>query len=201
VPEDKQRGAWRQSVYQVDDSPRYSGVARWEHFGNYSSWEGDEGWRPLPRREFSVRDDYHVLVGVNSHIILPTGWVHEQQNLKVVLAENGKPRANEPVLAREFGYNRYERIKDFDWSAGDRYLTRTEPLWKTVREEWQALIARGKPLSLRGAPDKDQLFLPLFEHAEKLNEGQAVPLAETKRFAKQAITDYLRAPSKTAGSN
>ncbi|MGH8717830.1 MAG: DUF6607 family protein [Burkholderiales bacterium] len=148
VSEDERGGAWRQSVYQVDDSPRYSGVARWNHFGNYSSWESGEGWRPLPRREFSDRDDYDILASTNRHMILPTGWVPEQQNLKVALGEDGKPRANEPVLAREFGYNRYERIKDHDWSAGDRYLERTEPLWKVVREQWSALLARKGPLVL-----------------------------------------------------
>ncbi|MGH8729538.1 MAG: DUF6607 family protein, partial [Burkholderiales bacterium] len=159
------------------------------------------GWRPLPRREFSVRDDYDVLAGTNRHIILPTGWVHEQQNLKVALGEDGKPRANEPVLAREFGYNRYERIKNHDWSAGDRYLERTEPLWKAVRAQWSALLARDKPLVLRGAPDKDQLFLPLFEHAQKLDEGEKIPAEKSKSFARKAVANYLLAPVNKAGVN
>ncbi|MDQ3196076.1 MAG: hypothetical protein M3Q32_06820 [Pseudomonadota bacterium] len=199
VPEDSQRGAWRQSVYQVDDSPRYSGVARWQHFGNLSSWESPEGWRPLPRREFSVRNDYHVLIGTNRHIILPTGWVHEQQNLKVALGEDDKPRAAEPVIAREFGYNRYERIQEFDWSAGDRYLASTAPLWKAVRKEWADLIAGEQPLRLRAAPDKDQLFIPLFEHAEKLVEGEKVSTAATAAFAAKAVADYLREPGQITG--
>lgn len=199
VPEDERKHAWRQSVYQVDDSPRYSGVARWNHFGNYSSWESKEGWRPLPRREFSVRNDYDVLAGTNRHTILPAGWVHEQQNLKVALDADGQPRANDPVLAREFGYNRYERIADFDWSAGDRYFERTKPLWKAVRDQWSALLARDEPLALRGAPDKDQLFVPLFEHAQKLNDGEKVPQSETANFAKEAVNAYLVASSKQAG--
>ena len=201
VPQDQRRGAWRQSVYQVDDSPRYSGVARWRHFGNLSSWESGEGWRPLPRREFSVRDDYDVLVGTNRHIILPTGWVHEQQNLKVVLDDNGQPRATDPVLAREFGYNRYERIEDYDWSAGDRYLERTEPLWRAVREQWSSLLARKEPLRLRGAPDKDQLFMPLFEHAEKLAQGENVALSATQGFAKNAVADYLLESNTASASD
>jgi hypothetical protein len=88
-PVENAAGAWRQSVFQVDDSPRYSGVGRWEHFGNYSTWTGGEGWRPLPRREYSVRDDYQVLIGSNRHTITPTGWVHEQQNNKVALDPAG----------------------------------------------------------------------------------------------------------------
>ena len=43
---------WSQSVYQVDDSPRYQAVGSWQHTGNHSSWLSGETWRPLPRREF-----------------------------------------------------------------------------------------------------------------------------------------------------
>jgi hypothetical protein len=194
------KAAWRQSVYQVDDSPRYAGTGRWHHLGNYSSWESEEGWRPLPRREFSVRSDYHVLAGTNRHIILPTGWVHEQQNLKVVLDAEGQPRATDPVLAREFGYNRYDRIEGVDWSAGDRYIERTEPLWKAVRAQWSGLIARDEPLRLRGAPDKDQLFEPLFERAEKLLDGTLPGPQELSYFAEQAVRGYLRSPGEAPGN-
>jgi hypothetical protein len=115
------RGAWTQAVFQVDDSPRYESVGRWEHFGNVSSWRSDTTWRPLPRREFSARKDYEVLVGTNRHTITPTGWIQEEENLKVVLGEVGRPIADAPVLAKELGLNRYERITGFDTSAGDRY--------------------------------------------------------------------------------
>ncbi len=194
------QAAWRQSVYQVDDSPRYAGTGRWHHLGNYSSWESEEGWRPLPRREFSVRSDYHVLAGTNRHIILPTGWVHEQQNLKVVLDAEGQPRTIDPVLAREFGYNRYDRIEGVDWSAGDRYIERTEPLWKAVRAQWSGLIARDEPLRLRGAPDKDQLFEPLFERAEKLLDGTLPGPQELSYFAEQMVRSYLRSPGEAPGN-
>ncbi len=173
-------GGWRQSVFQVDDSPRYSGVGHWQHFGNYSTWIGGEGWRPLPRREYSVRDDYQVLVGTNRHTITPTGWVHEQQNNKVALGQDGEPRPGNPVVGREFGFNRYERISDFDFSAGDRYLAATEPMWQAVRAEWNALLSRPEPLRLKGAPDRDRMFLPLFEMAEKLEDAQT-PNAVTTR--------------------
>src|SRR5262245_1582390 len=102
------RGAWTQAVFQVDDSPRYEAYGRWQHFGNVSTWQSSTTWRPLPRREFSVRKDYDVLVGTNRHTITPTGWVQEEDNLKVVLDEHGRPLAEQPVLAQELGLNRYE---------------------------------------------------------------------------------------------
>ena len=75
-------GTWTQAVFQVDDSPRYESFGRWEHEGGVSTWVSMKTWRPLPRREFSVRDDYDALVGTNRHTITPNGWVHEERNFK-----------------------------------------------------------------------------------------------------------------------
>src|SRR5262249_20273736 len=102
------QGTWTQAVFQVDDSPRYEAYGRWQHFGNVSTWQSSTTWRPLPRREFSVRDDYQVLVGTNRHTITPTGWVQEEDNLKGVLDADGRPIGDQPVLAEELGLNRYE---------------------------------------------------------------------------------------------
>ena len=181
------RGAWSQTVYQVDDSPRYGDVGRWQHEANYSAWTSGEGWRPLPRREFSVRDDYDVLVGTNRHVILPRGWVHEQANNKRRLGTPEQPAA---VLARELGINRYERIRDFDFTPGDRYLGATAALWQAVRAEWDALAGRGQPLRLRGAPDADQLFMPLWALAAEVESMAELPDDLAAR-ARALVRDYL----------
>jgi hypothetical protein len=190
VPEQQRRGSWTQIVYQVDDSPRYGGVGQWQHHGNYSSWEGGDGWRPLPRREWSVRSDYQVLVGSNRHTITPTGWVHEQQNNKLALADNGLPRATDPVVAREFGYNRYELITGTDFSVGDAYLAATEAFWAQIRAEWARRFQAQGRLQLRGAPDQDRLFLPAFEYAQALaDSGSADDDLALK--ARRFVDDYL----------
>ena len=186
-----QSGNWSQTVYQVDDSPRYGGVAAWQHSGNFSSWNGQETWRPLPRREYTVRNDYQVLLGNNRHIILPTGWIHEQQNNKVVLDANGNPAAGNPVIAREMGFNRYERIVGYDFSLGNQYLSKTEPFWREVRAQWAILSTQTKPIYLRAAADKDGLYVKLFSYADELNAGKAQTSEQIKQFAKEAVQDYL----------
>jgi len=195
VPAEERRGAWAQTVWQVDDSPRYGDVARWQHYANYSAWASADGWRPLPRREFSTRDDYDLLVGANRHVILPNGWLHEQHNNKVRLdAADGL--AEGTVVAREIGLNRYERITGYDFTPGDRYVQRTAPLWAAVTARWAELVAPGTVLTLRGAPDKDQLFVPLFGYAEELAAAQDAPDPATVAARARALVDaYLQAPT------
>jgi hypothetical protein len=76
------KGKWTQRVTQVDDSPRYEGIAAWVHQEQSSEWTAQAN-RPKPRRE-EKRDDYDLLVVTNRHTITPLGWFHEQDNTKWV---------------------------------------------------------------------------------------------------------------------
>lgn len=191
VADMQRKGAWSQTVYQVDDSPRYGCVAKWEHMRNYSSWNCENTWRALPRREYSVRDDYQVLMGNNRHIILPTGWVHEQQNNKMGLDKQGQFHPETPIIAREFGYNRYERIQGFDFREGDEYLKNTEPFWAQVRKQWDVLANKQAPIYLKAPPDKDGLYIPLFGYASRLNAGEVLTTKEITESAKNMVDGYL----------
>jgi hypothetical protein len=186
------KGAWTQAVFQVDDSPRYQASGRWEHFGNVSLWRSSRTWRPLPRREFSVRSDYDVLVGTNQIVITPTGWVQEEENLKIALDARGEPVVGAPALAQEIGLNRYERVRDFDDSAARRYLERTEPFWHEVRVVWDDVIATHDRFTLRAAPDRGQLFVPLFDYADRLADGGPFERAAAATFARETVRAYLR---------
>ncbi len=166
-------GSWVQTVYQVDDSPRYASAGRWQHNPAFSTWISAETWRPLPRREFSARDDYQVLLGTNRHTVLPAGWVQEENNLKLVLAANGEPDAALPYRSREYGVARYERIAGFDFSAGREYFERTEPFWALVRAAWAARVAASGGYTLQKHVDRGGLFMPFFEYAQKLADGEA----------------------------
>ncbi len=180
------RGAWSQSVLQVDDSPRYAALGRWQHAGGVSTWISDQTWRPLPRREFSVRKDYDLLVGTNRHTITPEGWLQEENNLKRVL-QDGRD------LAREYGVARYQRITGHDFSAGERYYARTEPFWAQVRSAWREIQADAPRFTLRARVDQAQLFLPFFEYAARLDEGAAFDREAARAFIRRTLRDtYLR---------
>lgn len=169
LTKEQARGKWIQSVFQVDDSPRYAAAGSWQHMANFSSWTSDETWRPLPRREFSVRDDYDVLIGSNRHTITPTGWVQEEQNLKAVLDDNGVVAQ---VLARENGLARYERIEGFDWSPGDEYWQRTAPYWAEVRAVWQEYYTSTPRLHVRKTANDMPMFMVMFDLAESMTADE-----------------------------
>src|SRR5688500_8439634 len=186
VPAEARRGAWSQSVLQVDDSPRYAASGRWQHAGGVSTWISEETWRPLPRREFSVRKDYDVLVGTNRHTITPQGWVQEENNLKVV-QQSGK------FLAREYGVARYERIRDYDFSPGETYYKRTEPFWAEVRAAWRELEQGRGRFSVRAPVDQGQLFIPFFDYAQRLAEGAPFDRDAARNFVRRTLqNDYLK---------
>jgi hypothetical protein len=188
LPQAQRQGAWVQSVFQVDDSPRYAARGRWQHAAGVSTWLSDETMRPLPRREFSVRKDYDVLVGSNRHTITPHGWIQEENNLKVAL---GSPQRH---LAREYGVARYERIKDYDFGAAQRYFALTEPFWAEVRAAWRDIERSGGGFTLRAQPDQAQLFVPFFEYAARLAEGATFERDEARAFARRILRERYLAP-------
>jgi len=186
--QDGRRGTWTQSVLQVDDSPRYAARGRWQHGETNSTWISDETWRPLPRREFSVRKDYQVLVGTNRHTVTPLGWVQEENNVKLVLADRR-------TLAREYGVARYERIRDFDFEPARRYFSASEPFWAEVRAAWRELEARAGRFTLRAQPDQGQLFVPFFEYAGKLEDGKPFDRDEARAFVRKTLDERYLAPA------
>jgi hypothetical protein len=189
LSEPERRGQWSQTVYQVDESPRYASLGRWQHTGSFSTWLSADTWRPLPRREWSVRDDYHVLLGTNRHTVAPTGWVQEENNLKTVLTEQREIDPARPHLAREYGLARYERIKDFDFAAADRYYERTRTFWNRVRESWASAFAQQGTITLRGAVDKLGLFKPLFARADEIEAGAGSAGDEDARVIRAALSE------------
>jgi hypothetical protein len=184
-------GRWSQAVYQVDDSPRYEALGDWVHRGNYSAWTSDETWRPLPRRESSLRDDYDVLIGTNRHTITPTGWAHEEENLKTRLDSSGAPDGERAFLARELGVNRYERIVDFDFSARDDYWAATAEFWSDVRAEWAAVYAERERFELAVPEGAPPLFQPMFLYAAELEAGSEYDPEAGRAFIRGTLDDYL----------
>ena len=123
LPKQDVKGQWTQKVFQVDDSPRYEGSSSWVHIDGKSYWENYTD-APLPRRERTIRSDYNVLNRGNRHEIKEIGWVHDQNNKKIVRSEN-----KDLVIAMEKGYNTYKRVEDEKCSGASDW-------WEENKEKW-----------------------------------------------------------------
>lgn len=185
ISESERRGAWAQTVFEVDDAPRYGGLGRWRHSDGETVWESDYAWRPLPRREYTTREDYQVMGAVNRHLITPDGWAHEQINTKLVLDEAGQARP----LVREIGLNTYRRVDDFDFSAGREYWNKTAHYWAQARSLYNAALARPQGLRLGGDLDGTPRYVASFELAERVAEGKQIRPAQIERTLRRYCID------------
>lgn len=183
------RGHWTQTVYQVDDSPRYEAMGRWYHRTGLSEWQSTEKKRPLPRREFSIRSDYQTLLGHHRITVTHNGWIQEEDSLKLVLNPNNEQPETGALLAREAGISRYERILDYDFDAGDVYWKKTESFWRDVRSYWSQVYESSQTFKVRKQVDGQSMFAMLFDMADKPyidNENRQKMIEQAiQRFVKQ----------------
>lgn len=157
-PKDAVDGQWTQKVYQVDDSPRYEGSGTWVHVDGKSYWENTTP-APLPRREYTKRSDYNVTMRGNRHEITNDGWVHDQDNKKII-RKNGK---DDIILAEEKGYNTYKKVDDSRCQAAQDWWKKHDSKWKIVRAKWDDVYGRNQDLALEAKVNNKVLFKYLFD--------------------------------------
>lgn len=183
------QGRWSQTVYQVDDSPRYATVGAWTHDGGLSTWRSDMTPRPLPRREFSVRDDYNILEGTHEITLAPTGWLHVQNNRKLRLAADG----SKTYVGTELGVDRYEEITSPELKAAwQPSWEKTAAYWAAVRGAWDEVIATRKRFSLRDEVDGKKLFQEHFERAAQIETAEKPDPAADAEHARETVRKFLK---------
>jgi hypothetical protein len=161
------KGQWTQKVYQVDDSPRYEGSSSWVHVDGKSYWENTTD-APLPRREYTKRSDYNITARGNRHEITKNGWVHDQDNAKVI-RENEK---QDVIVAKEKGYNTYVKVDDSKCKAAATWWKENQEKWAIVRAKWSDVYNRNQNLTLEAKVENKQLYKYLF--SENYSETDAI---------------------------
>ncbi|MEM9363493.1 MAG: DUF6607 family protein [Bacteroidota bacterium] len=167
LPAEQVKGQWTQKVFQVDDSPRYSGSATWIHADGKHYWENKSD-SPLPRREYTKRSDYNVMKRGNRHEITSYGWVHEQDNDKIIR----KDGAEDVLLAQEKGMNTYTKVAGERCKAAIDWWEKHKGFWAKVRTSWDGVYNREGDLTLQKSVDKKPLFMHFYP-MEKVNAGPA----------------------------
>jgi hypothetical protein len=90
---------------------------------------------------------------------------------------------------------RYERIKDYDFTPGKDYFDKTEPFWGEVRAAWRRLTQRDGRFQLRKPVDQGQLFVPFFEYADRLAEGEVFIREDARAFIERVLRLSYLAPA------
>lgn len=184
VPEQMRKGRWSQTVWQVDDSPRYGGWGRWSEEGGVPRWRSSWTYRPLARRDAVRTPVYDRYLGINRHSPTPTGWIHWQDNIKVA-RKDGKdvPYVQEIVL------NTYDRYDGFNASPAEDYWAKTQDFWAEVRALWNAVLTRNGTLSVREVADTGSASaVGLMSTAQDLADDK-ITLAAAKDKARRIINE------------
>ncbi|MGN6294648.1 MAG: DUF6607 family protein [Chitinophagaceae bacterium] len=181
------KGKWTQTVWEVSDEPRYQGFSQWVNLDDKIIWQNTTD-APLPRREYSNRNDYNVLKRTNRLSINDSGYIHEQDNQKII-RKNGVDK----LLAEEKGINSYKRLDDKACDAAKYYWEKNKVFWTKVRKTWDDYISTQTTIALKtqvdGKPLNEYLFALAKDYAAKKisdNEIDSRIKAEVFRFIGQS---------------
>ncbi|MEZ5015919.1 MAG: DUF6607 family protein [Flavipsychrobacter sp.] len=160
------KGKWAQTVWQVDDIPRYGGYSSWIDNDNKIYWEST-AYAPLPRREYTKRKDYNIMLRTNRIVTTDKGWVHEQDNQKII--RKGK---QDSLLVSEKGLNTYVKIDDSHCAKAKLHWAEHIDFWKVVRAEWARYIDSRETLALHTTVEDKRLFEYFYELEYSWKEEQ-----------------------------
>ncbi|HEX5154762.1 MAG TPA: DUF6607 family protein [Parafilimonas sp.] len=174
------KGEWIQTVWEVDDAPRYQGSSKWiENNGQYY-WENTAD-APLPRREYTKRNDYNVMKRTNKIIVTDSGWTHEQDNEKIIRKDD----TADVMIAQEKGYNIYHRVPDSKCAAAVAWWDNHKDFWAAVRRAWNDVMKNKKDFHLTSKIDGQLLY----EQLDKL-EDQNLSADQLKAKLTALINTY-----------
>ena len=186
LPKAQVKGQWTQKVFQVDDGLRYEGSASWVHQDGRHFWENTAD-SPLPRREFSKRSDYNVMIRTNRHEITDYGWVHEQDNDKIV-----RSAADDKLLAEEKGWNTYVKVDDSKCKAAQDWWVKNEQYWSDVREVWDEIYAAKSTLTFKGKVDDKIMFEKIFALGDEVVAAEGYNSEATQQQVAEIIARYKK---------
>ena len=172
------KGKWTQTIWEVSDEPRYQGFSQFINIDNKIIWQSTTD-APLPRREYTVRNDYNILKRTNRMNITDSGYLHEQDNVKII-RKNGK----DEILVEEKGLNSYKRIDSKVCSPALKYWEKNKGYWEKVRSAWEQQINSSTVIKLQHKVDGRMLHDYLMVLAKDYS---------TKKVAESDIDSRIKA--------
>lgn len=187
VSEKMRRGRWSQTVYQVDDSPRYSGWGEFTTVGGVRRWRSNWTLRPLARRDAVRHPVYDRYLAINRHQNTHDGWIHWQDNMKMGMI-GGKltPIVQESVL------NTYTRFDGYDVKAADDYWVATKVYWATVRSAWDKVAATKGGIGIKEEAETGTIASARLLQLASLIQDGSIKQADASAEARKLIEGTTR---------
>lgn len=184
LPANETKGKWTQKVYQVDDSPRYQAIGTWVHVDGRHQWQSKAD-SPLPRREYSERNDYNVLNRGNNLYLTADGWMFEQDNKKIIRNENG-----DEMIAMEKGLEQFIKVDPQSFGYAKTWWKEQEGFWKDAREVWAATFSANNIIKLAPKVNDKLLYERFFELANQATK-EKWDTAKNKEQVNKVIQNFL----------
>ncbi|MES2776383.1 MAG: DUF6607 family protein [Bacteroidota bacterium] len=166
------KGKWTQTVWEVSDEPRYQGFSQFVNLDGKTIWQNTTD-APLPRREYTIRSDYNILKRTNRLNITDDGYIHEQDNEKII-RKNG----TDTLLVQEKGINSYKRVDEKLCNAGKVYWEKNKLFWGKVRQAWAGYVSTQNTIALKtkvaGKVLHEYLFALAKDYASKKITGAEI---------------------------
>jgi hypothetical protein len=180
------KGQWTQKVFEVNDSPRYEGTASWSHFDGNHTWSNVTD-APLPRREYTKRSDYQVLRRNNRIHVTAAGYMHEQDNDKIIRNETG-----DKLLAQEKGWNEYKKTDEAKCKLATTFWKENREYWVDVRNVWGQIIDENKGISYKIKSDNGKsMWSELDNLVESFKKDKVTDVATRQKAIRQVLNLFL----------
>ena len=102
-----------------------------------------------------IRDSYNLMKRLNRIEITDNGWIHKQNNSKVL-----KTEFESMIIANEIGFSPYKKVNDKRCNPAREWWNTKQSKWNSVREEWEKIYVLQKDISVK--KKVDGMFL--YEH-------------------------------------
>lgn len=181
IPERMRAGRWAQTIWQVDDSPRYGGWGQFETQGGVRRWRSNWTWRPLARRDAVRNPVYDRYLAINRHQNGPEGWVHWQDNTKMATRDGTLV----PIV-QEYVLNTYTKFDGYNVKAADDYWAATKDYWAGVRAEWSRVAAETSGIAIQEEAETGTVIsarlMQLADDIQAGKTGTAKAITEARRL-------------------
>ncbi len=178
------KGKWTQSIWEVSDEPRYQGTSEWINANGQYFWLSTTD-APLPRREYSARNDYNLLKRTNRIIPTGKGYIHEQDNKKII-RENGADK----LLVEEKGINSYVKQDESKCAVAKLWWEKNKLYWEKVRTIWEESIAKISTIKLETKVNGKVLHEYLMAQEKEFAAGK-IPVSDLDAKIKAYVDQFL----------